>query len=172
MCRGARFGSRDRALGASGLILIMLSFAARATQCPQDSPPTSARSSPSRLTAAALINAATVVCRRPATAEAAQSRSPAPKLDYASLRDVESSRIADATSDTQTARESRFGVRWRAVIGPEWVRNVPQWVIDDARNYKHRGLPVVHLWQSNQYQVALGLSNRGVPGVYFSQKLP
>ena len=111
-------------------------------------------------------------CRRPAAAESTQSRAPAAKLDYASLRSVESRRIANVAPDPQPELESRFGVRWRAVMGPEWVRNVPQWVIDDARNYKHRGLPLVHLWQSGQYQVALGLSNRGVPGVYFSQRLP
>jgi hypothetical protein len=33
-------------------------------------------------------------------------------------------------------------------------------------------LPVLHIWESSNYLVALGLSNHGVPGVYFSQKLP
>jgi hypothetical protein len=50
--------------------------------------------------------------------------------------------------------------------------NVPDWVTETARNYRHRGLPLVDLWQSSHCMVALGLSNHGVPGVYFSQKLP
>ena len=162
----------EGALRASGLALIMLSFAARAAQCPQDPPSISIKSPPSKVTATALINAAASTCRRPVGSEPAQSRPPSPKLDFVTLRSMESSRIADTAPDDQAGLESRFGVRWRAVKGPEWVRNVPQWVIDDARNYKHRGLPLVHLWQSTQYQVALGLSNRGVPGVYFSQRLP
>jgi hypothetical protein len=49
---------------------------------------------------------------------------------------------------------------------------VPSWVIDDAKNYKRRGLPILHLWESSHYLVALGLSSHGKPGIYFSQKLP
>ena len=67
---------------------------------------------------------------------------------------------------------SRFDVRWQSSPGPAWVQNVPDWVTSNARNYRHRGLPLVHLWESPHYLVALGLSNHGVPGVYFSQKLP
>jgi hypothetical protein len=67
---------------------------------------------------------------------------------------------------------SRFDVRWQASPGPAWVQNVPDWVTSNARNYRHRGLPLVHLWESPRYLVALGLSNHGVPGLYFSQRLP
>jgi hypothetical protein len=33
-------------------------------------------------------------------------------------------------------------------------------------------LPLVHLWESPHYLLALGLSNHKVPGLYFTQKLP
>jgi hypothetical protein len=66
----------------------------------------------------------------------------------------------------------QLNVPWRNVPGPAWVGNVPDWVTETARNYRHRGLPLVDLWQSSHYMVALGLSNHGVPGVYFTQKLP
>lgn len=82
---------------------------------------------------------------------------------------------ADATG-TSLARESgleaRFGVRWQTMPGPAWVQRVPAWLVEDAKTYHRRGLPVLHLWESSNYLVALGLSNHGVPGVYFSQKLP
>ena len=68
--------------------------------------------------------------------------------------------------------EARFGVRWQTMPGPAWVQRVPIWLVEDAKTYHRRGLPVLHLWESSNYLVALGLSNHGVPGVYFSQKLP
>jgi len=70
---------------------------------------------------------------------------------------------------------SRFDVRWQITSGPApaWVRqNVPQWITDNARNYRRRGLPLLRLWESSHYMVALGLNNHGVPGAYFTQKLP
>jgi hypothetical protein len=67
---------------------------------------------------------------------------------------------------------ARFDVRWQNSLGPAWAQNIPDWVTSNARNYRHRGLPLVHLWESPHYLVALGLSNRGVPGLYFSQRLP
>ena len=186
MHRGERFGFWRQAPRAVGLILIVLPFATRAAQCPQDPPSVWPRLSQGRAAGSpaisASINAAAAACRHQAVAESAASRARAlssrqqpdlgHNLDYQSLRDSESSRVADAAAEDHAAIESRFGVRWRTVVGPEWVRNVPQWAIDDARNYKRRGLPLVHLWQSTQYQIAFGLSSRGVPGVYFSQKIP
>ena len=175
MQRGAWFGLWNGALRGSGCAFLLLALVAEASQCPQDLAAPANRPTAAKASTTALINVVAATCRRPAsaeTAEAGQARSQTSKLDYASLRSVESDRVANATSDFPSEIDSRFGVRWRAVKGPEWVRNVPQWVIDDARYYKHRGLPLVQLWQSNHYQVALGLSNRGVPGVYFSQKIP
>jgi hypothetical protein len=70
---------------------------------------------------------------------------------------------------TQPALEDRspvaFGITWRAESG---VVN-PQEIVSRAHNLRRTGLPIVHLWQSNQNLVAIGLSPRGVPGVYFSQ---
>jgi hypothetical protein len=88
------------------------------------------------------------------------------------VRSADSMQVTETTAEVRTAIESRFNLRWRPTIGPGWVRNVPSWVIDDAKSYKRRGLPMLHIWESSNYLVALGLSNRGVPGVYFSQKLP
>ena len=93
-----------------------------------------------------------------------------------SARDEPSHAEPAAATGTSLERESgleaRFGVRWQTMPGPAWVQRVPSWVIQDARTYHRRGLPVIHLWESSNYLVALGLSNHGVPGVYFSQKLP
>jgi hypothetical protein len=54
---------------------------------------------------------------------------------------------------------------------PDWVQEAPNWV-RSARYFRRRGLPLVHLWESPQFLLALGLSGHGVPGVYFTQKLP
>jgi hypothetical protein len=44
-------------------------------------------------------------------------------------------------------------------------------VVSRVRNLRRSGLPIVHLWQSNNNVVALGLSPRGIPGVYFTQRI-
>jgi hypothetical protein len=102
-----------------------------------------------------------------------------PLIDNYSVnpRDVNSSRAQSAAASSaswegESGLEARFGVRWQTMTGPAWVQRVPSWLIQDARTYHRRGLPVLHLWESSNYLVALGLSNHGVPGVYFSQKLP
>ncbi len=76
------------------------------------------------------------------------------------------------SSASDSGLEARFGVRWQSIPGPAWVQRVPSWVIEDAKTYHRRGLPILHLWESSSYLVALGLSNHGVPGIYFSQKSP
>ena len=82
-------------------------------------------------------------------------------------------RIASSSpSESESGLEARFGVRWQTTLGPAWVQHVPSWLIQDAKTYHRRGLPVLHLWESPNYLVAVGLSNHGVPGVYFSQRLP
>jgi hypothetical protein len=60
-----------------------------------------------------------------------------------------------------------FGINWRE--GSNIVN--PREIVSHAHNLRRTGLPIVHLWQSNKNLVALGLSPRGVPGVYFSEKL-
>jgi hypothetical protein len=88
------------------------------------------------------------------------------------LKDGYSVSAVSGTVERVSGIEARFGVRWQTMPGPAWVQRVPSWVIQDAKTYHRRGLPVLHLWESSNYLVALGLSNHGVPGVYFSQKLP
>ena len=59
-----------------------------------------------------------------------------------------------------------FAIQWRlhpTLVNPE--------VVSRARNMRRTGLPIVHLWQSNNNLVALGLSPRGIPGVYFTQRI-
>lgn len=59
-----------------------------------------------------------------------------------------------------------FAIQWRphpTLVSPE--------VVSRARNLRRSGLPIVHLWQSNNNVVALGLSPRGIPGVYFTQRI-
>jgi len=66
---------------------------------------------------------------------------------------------------TRTALDVEFGpksaleIHWQT--RPELVRI--------ARNFRRTGLPVVSLWHSGRGIVALGLSPRGVPGLYFTQ---
>jgi hypothetical protein len=59
-------------------------------------------------------------------------------------------------------RAAVFDVHWNN--SPEWIRN--------ARAFRRRGLPIVQLWESSQALVAIGVNRHGVPGIYFTQKLP
>jgi hypothetical protein len=45
-------------------------------------------------------------------------------------------------------------------------------IVRVARQIRHNGLPIVRLWQSGQNLVAIGLNPHGVPGIYFTQKVP
>ena len=90
----------------------------------------------------------------------------------ANLAHDESAAPTGTSLERESGLEARFGVRWQTMPGPTWVQRVPTWLVEDAKTYHRRGLPVLHLWESSNYLVALGLSNHGVPGVYFSQKLP
>jgi hypothetical protein len=80
----------------------------------------------------------------------------------------ESAAIAPSTA---TASEEHspvaFGINWRTQPG---IIN-PQEIVSRAHNLRRSGLPIVHLWQSNQNLVSLGLSPHGVPGVYFTQSM-
>jgi hypothetical protein len=53
----------------------------------------------------------------------------------------------------------------------DWVHNPPE-LLKELKNYKHQGMPIIHLVNSAQTVVALGLSNHGKPGLYFTRKLP
>jgi hypothetical protein len=41
-----------------------------------------------------------------------------------------------------------------------------------VRNYKRDGLPLVHLYQSDQSSLHLGFNTHGVPGIYYTVHLP
>jgi hypothetical protein len=82
---------------------------------------------------------------------------------------------AKLESHTGSPIASRFNIPWQITPGPApaWVQqNVPEWITSNAKNYRRRGLPLLRLWESSHYMVALGLNNHGVPGAYFTQKLP
>jgi hypothetical protein len=64
---------------------------------------------------------------------------------------------ATGVSDSSVA----FPVRWQK---PELERVV--------RSFRRAGLPIVHLWGSGRNVLAIGLSPHGVPGIYFTQKVP
>jgi hypothetical protein len=79
---------------------------------------------------------------------------------------------ASAPETSRNMEESSavaFPIQWRA----HSALVSPSELVSGARNFRRTGLPIVHLWQSNNTHdhVALGLSPRGVPGVYFTQKI-
>jgi hypothetical protein len=52
----------------------------------------------------------------------------------------------------------------------DWINNPPEWA-KAAKNYKRQGMPILHLMQSKDTLVALGVSNHGKPGLYFTRKV-
>jgi hypothetical protein len=78
-----------------------------------------------------------------------------------------SSATAIATRQfTQSTLDARFRAQAAFVI--HWQTKPELEII--ARNFRRRGLPVVTLWHAGRGLLALGLSPRGVPGLYFTQK--
>ena len=120
---------------------------------------------PARLTlpsprTAAMTRTATVESSR--TVALDQPRLPR-SLQEPAVSAPETSRNMDESSAVA------FPIQWRlhaALVSPSEL-------VSGARNFRRTGLPIVHLWQSNNAndRVALGLSPRGVPGVYFTQKI-
>lgn len=166
MSRGAEFIRQVRPLRGLAFALVSLSLplGVIAAQCPLQGPTRQADSA-----GRAFSISSDTSCRR---GGAVQSSIEQHRFSVGTANGGSAPAAAAVLPDLQSANASRFDVRWRPVIGPVWVQSVPAWMIDNARSYRHRGLPIVHLWESSHYQIALGLSNRGVPGVYFSQKLP
>jgi hypothetical protein len=70
--------------------------------------------------------------------------------------------VADAGDAT------RFGVAFPI----KWQKE-PQ-IVTAARKFRRQGLPLVHLWQSDsgEHVLAIGLNPHGVPGIWFTQKVP
>ena len=78
----------------------------------------------------------------------------------------ESFATANATRQfTQTDFDVEFRPKSAFVI--HWTK--PELVII-ARNFRRSGLPVVTLWHAGRGRLALGLSPRGVPGLYFTTR--
>ena len=67
-------------------------------------------------------------------------------------------------ANTEPGAESRpqptFVIHWQ---------NKPD-LLRVARNLRRNGLPLISLWRSGRSLAAIGLSPRGVPGLYFTQK--
>ena len=69
--------------------------------------------------------------------------------------------MANESPTTSTVAQSLSSARWD---------DTPQ-VIQAAKQFKRRGLPLVHLWESDHALLALGLNQRGKPGLYITQKI-
>jgi hypothetical protein len=57
----------------------------------------------------------------------------------------------------------------RATFPIQWQQSSP--IARAARNYKHDGVPIVHLWGSGTSLLAIGVSPRGIPGIYFTHEV-
>jgi hypothetical protein len=71
------------------------------------------------------------------------------------------STMAHESPATSSVAQSLSSARWD---------DTPQ-VIQAAKQFKRRGLPLVHLWESEHALLALGLNQRGKPGLYITQKI-
>ncbi|MBS0578581.1 MAG: hypothetical protein JSR36_04900 [Proteobacteria bacterium] len=58
------------------------------------------------------------------------------------------------------------GLHWQDGSAP-----ISPALVSLARNYHREGLPLVRLWQADRNMVSIGLNPRGVPGLYFTQKM-
>jgi hypothetical protein len=78
-----------------------------------------------------------------------------------------------ATEPESTVARSFGELPW--TDSHDWINNPPEWM-RDIREDRRRGapLPLMHLWRSQQTQtlIALGVSHRGVPGLYITRNLP
>jgi hypothetical protein len=59
-----------------------------------------------------------------------------------------------------------FPIKWESTPA-----NVNPRIVSLARNFRHNGLPIVHLWGSGRNLLALGLNPHGKPGIYFTQNM-
>ena len=182
MVSGAQKGPRAQARAGTLSLLLLLSLTGRATaQCASE-PLTRGGAN---VASAAPWQAAQSGCRA-GRATASLDKQPASSAPLASNFSMAAARVlvardsrfetsAKLQDHTGSPIASRFDIPWQITPGPApaWVRqNVPQWITDNAKNYRRRGLPLLRLWESSHYMVALGLNNHGVPGAYFTQKLP
>jgi hypothetical protein len=76
--------------------------------------------------------------------------------------------IRDLESETPVTR-SMGQVQW--VDSRDWIHNPPEW-LKAVKDYRRQGMPIVHLMRSEHTLVAIGVSNHGKPGLYFTSRLP
>jgi hypothetical protein len=80
--------------------------------------------------------------------------------------------VAEHSQDTEyqsPVERSLSEVHW--ADSHDWVHNPPEW-LKAAKHYRKQGMPIIHLIQSKETLVALGVNNHGKPGLYFTRKLP
>jgi hypothetical protein len=152
----------------AALALLAVNAAATAQPCPSDPPAATLSNTHSSSLRSAirttldLSNAAQLACHR-ATANLAidvhhLSLAPASLVMARQTRMELDSRAADEESqirgelgEVRSPAGQQLNVPWRTTLGPAWVGNVPDWMTETAKNYRHRGLPLVDLWQSSHY---------------------
>lgn len=76
---------------------------------------------------------------------------------------------SDAAATESSVYKTLDHVPW--ADARDWVHNPPQ-LLQELRNYKRQGMPILHLVNTSQTVVALGVSNHGKPGLYFTRQLP
>jgi hypothetical protein len=113
------------------------------------------------------VSSLTLPSQRAAAAMTTEHRiMPLDQLRLPSSLQVSSARVPETNVSTEESSPVAFAIHWSphpTLVNPEVVRR--------AANMRRTGLPIVHLWQSNNNLVALGLSPRGIPGVYFTQRI-
>jgi hypothetical protein len=97
-----------------------------------------------------------------------------PVSELGQLLRFDQARGSSATANaTRQSTQTNFDVESRpqSAFVIHWTR---PGVVIIARNFRRSGLPVVTLWHAGgggRGLLALGLSPRGVPGIYFTQKV-
>jgi hypothetical protein len=86
----------------------------------------------------------------------------APRTRSTVVREFGSRNGGSPAPDLESRLAQTLAIRWQTT--PEWVRTV--------RSYRRAGLPLVHLWESTDALVAIGVNRHGVPGIYLTRKLP
>lgn len=81
-------------------------------------------------------------------------------------------RVQESPAAVRPAEEQAAGAK--TLVNLHWTdaAAVTPHLVTMARNFRHNGVPVVRLWQADRNLVAIGVSPRGVPGIYFTQAVP
>jgi hypothetical protein len=149
--------------------LLLLGGWSLALAAPGADDPIVSRSAPDRAhsSRAALLNTA-LNTALPALA--------APKMPRPSLGLNEPRSLAMESRDPPVAvsNDQAAGKHPPGVLAIQWRESreiVNADIVGLVRNYRRDGLPIVHLYQSNQSVLAVGLNNHGVPGIYFTRHI-